>query len=184
MSAKLRQTLLLLLVLLVTLALSATPDPPRPASFCDFNKTDPRYFQRLLDEDFNSPNLDASLFNIIDSDEKYGYSFACGRNALCTADNVYIEDGDLVLRTHREKKQSPTNATRVYEWTSAGVHTRDKFEITPTNDTVTRICIRALLPSGEFKEVDGEIIDTGASLFPACMFLLVFTHILSSNSSL
>eukprot|EP00052_Salpingoeca_macrocollata_P012246 m.94801 g.94801 ORF g.94801 m.94801 type:complete len:130 (+) comp18398_c0_seq5:41-430(+) len=65
-----------------------------------------------------------------------GMNSGQGRDALLTDDNVYVENGNLVLRSQR-------NAT--HGFTSGAVTTQDKAFF-----TFGRCCVRAKLPGNSF----------------------------------
>jgi len=154
-------------LLLVTAVLSLAHLAFSAKSFCDISYSDEtKGFVSLLNEEFNDVALNRNIWTVIQSDERLTYSFACGRDALCTNNNVYIEDGNLVFRTKKQERQSPTKDF-LYTHTTGGVHTRDKFTIEPTPESITRICVRGKLPTGEIKEIDGAVVDTGKGLWPA-----------------
>jgi hypothetical protein len=121
--------------------------PPNHVSFCDdFSPDDPRLFESLIDDHFLSPSLNRSVWNVIQDDDPFLYNDECGINALCDASNVQLLDNHLSLTLRHETKQSPLNHTHIYEYTTAGLHTMDKIVVRPNNQTVSRFCIRALIP--------------------------------------
>jgi len=142
----------------------------RPLSFCDspnpVNLTKTEYF---INDDFDQPSLNRSIWNVIQSDSCYNYDFASGRAGLSTPSNVFLENGDLILHAKREVKRSPSNSARVFKHTTGGVTTKNRLTVQATkNETVTRMCIRAHMPTGEYiTKPDGSVIDTAVSLWPA-----------------
>lgn len=93
---------------------------PAPRSFCD---DDPNngFLLKWRDE-FDGDVLDESVWRVaVDLTE---WRWAYGRDALCMYDNVRIKDGNLVLRTQRQKVNK-------YNYTTAGVDTRLGLKLTP-----------------------------------------------------
>lgn len=126
----------------------------------------------LIDDDFSHPSLNHSVWNVVDTDSDEAFGEFCGQDSLCHPSNVYLEHSQLVLRTRREHRNSPTKANVTYDFSTAGVHTRDKAYIQPTNTSIARVCITSLLPVGEIKTTeDGQVIDTGLGLWPAYTML-------------
>lgn len=87
-------------------------------------------FKTVWRDDFLTPVLDNSSWT---TDFRGNDSRV--RDSQGTADNVYIENGDLVLRTLRQ-------ADGGYDFTSGAVQTQGKRSWRG----LTRACVRALLP--------------------------------------
>lgn len=153
---------LFIITLIITL-LSTTSYAAAVESFC----TPSKGYESLLDEQFNQDALDRNVWNTVQTDNRFDYDFACGRTALCAPHNVRLDNGTAVFHLKSESMPSPTNDTKTFKYTTAGMHTRDKLVIRPTETSTTRICIRAKLPSGTFIDVDGKKYDTGTGLWPA-----------------
>jgi hypothetical protein len=152
--------------LLLTLSLA-----DRPVSLCDGLPTHgdrSTTVNYLVNDDFDQPSLNRSIWHVIQSDNRYTYDFASGRKALSTPANVYLEDGDLIFHAKRETKPSPTNSTVTYKYTTGGITTRNKvlFDI-PNSDSFTRICVRALAPTGSIVQDGDKWVDSGGQLWPA-----------------
>jgi beta-glucanase (GH16 family) len=96
-------------------------------SFCD----DAAWTQVWHDE-FTAPSLDTTSWDI---DLNAGDSRV--RDSQGTTDNVYIENGDLVLRSQKQQQGK-------YNFTSGAVQTQGK----KSWEGLTRVCIRAQLPGG------------------------------------
>jgi beta-glucanase (GH16 family) len=97
------------------------------ASFCD----SPGWKSVYTDE-FTSPTLDTNSWSV---DTSGGDSRV--RDSLGTVDNVYVEDGKLVLRSMKENVGG-------YNYTSGSVQSQDlKYWEGPT-----RVCVSAKLPGG------------------------------------
>lgn len=115
------------------LAVHALPEAPRPAdgagasSFCGASG-----WKQVWADEFNTPTLDNSSWTL---DLKAGDSRV--RDSQGTADNVYLEDGALVLRSQRQTAGK-------YNFTSGGVQTQGKHAWKGP----TRACVRAKLPGG------------------------------------
>jgi len=70
-------------------------------SFCDTNKND--NYVSTFSEEFDGEILDETVWSII-----IGSNVGACRSAMCTTKNVYLEDGQLVLRSLRSGKQNFT----------------------------------------------------------------------------
>ena len=119
--------------LMLTLALLTTaPGFSRPAtsSFC---APGAGWTSEFADE-FDGSALDDKVWTV-----KEGGGNAYCRSATCTAEDVYVEDGALVLRTRRD-------ANNASAYTSGGVDTRRK--VSWRHSPAFRICISAMLPGG------------------------------------
>jgi hypothetical protein len=140
----------------------------RPISFCDLPPQNPTTANYLLNDDFDQPSLNRSIWHVIQSDNKYTYDFASGRKALSTPANVYLEDGDLIFHAKRETKPSPTIADLVFDFTTGGVSTKDRVVFDLKDDiSMTRVCVRALPPSGIDVQDGDKWVDSGGQLWPA-----------------
>jgi beta-glucanase (GH16 family) len=96
-------------------------------SFCD----DVSWEQVFADEfDSNTLNLTSWTVDLNAGDSRV-------RDSQGMAGNVYIEDGDLVLRSQKEKQGS-------YNFTSGAVQSQGKRAW----QGLTRVCVRAKLPGG------------------------------------
>ena len=100
-------------------------------------------------EEFDGPNLNTSVWTI-----KEGAGNSYCRSATCTAEDVYLEGGALVLRTRRD-------ATNQSAYTSGGVDTRHK--VSWRHSPAFRICISAMLPGGAAVSTSGA----GQGVWPA-----------------
>lgn len=96
-------------------------------SFCDVDN-----FQIVFADEFESEHLNETIWSV---DLSGGDSRV--RQAQGTKENVYVENGSLVLRTERQKIGG-------YNYSSGAVETKGKVSWEGT----TRVCIRARLPSG------------------------------------
>lgn len=85
-------------------------------------------------ENFDEPALNTSLWSLV-----VGSGNSRVRDAWGTADNVYIENGSLVLRSQRQRYVTPSGD--VYNYTSGAVESRDAA-YWPSG----RACVRAILP--------------------------------------
>lgn len=106
-------------------------------SFCDDTSFDVEFY-----DDFDGDKLDENNWTPVPNNSKDNYNFACGREALCRPHNVYLENGDLVLRTHREIDFF--NGTQ-YNETSGGATGRGK-RIIDHKERVVRVCVNAKPP--------------------------------------
>eukprot|EP01121_Diplochlamys_sp_Union-15-3_P002819 TRINITY_DN1266_c0_g1_i3.p1 TRINITY_DN1266_c0_g1~~TRINITY_DN1266_c0_g1_i3.p1 ORF type:complete len:266 (-),score=48.20 TRINITY_DN1266_c0_g1_i3:89-886(-) len=95
------------------------------ASFCDTNGS----WKQVWKDDFNS--LDTSSWTV-----QTGQSGGLAREALLTADNVYIENGNLVLRSQKQRINN-------FNWTTGAVISQNKKYW-----KYGRFCISAKLPGG------------------------------------
>ena len=111
-------------------------------SFCDQVG-----WEQVWADDFDGPLLDNSSWSV---DFKGNDSRV--RDSLGTRDNVYLEDGALVLRTQRQKAGG-------YDYTSGAVQTQGKRSWRGH----TRVCIKAQLPGGAKNGANG----TGNGIWPA-----------------
>ena len=110
-------------LLLLRAAAAATP-----ASFCDDDG-----WTEVWADHFNGTDLDTSSWTV---DLNAGDSRV--RDSQGTADNVYLEDGDLVLRSQEQSAGK-------WNYTSGAVQTMGK----QSWKGLTRACVRARLPGGE-----------------------------------
>lgn len=112
-------------------------------SFCD---TDPAGgYKMTWHDEFDGPELNTDNWNV--ATDTAGWHFAYGRDALCTKDNVYIENGNLVLRSQRQVVDK-------WNYTTGGVDTMNKAWWTPS--PTYRMCIRAILPGGSTTPGGGQ----------------------------
>lgn len=88
-------------------------------------------------DDFSGSTLNESIWTI-----DLGAGDSRVRNSQGTADNVYLEDGALVLRSQREVKGK-------WNYTSGAVQTMGK--VSWKHPAGTRACVRAKLPGGQGK---------------------------------
>eukprot|EP00041_Stephanoeca_diplocostata_P025672 m.677550 g.677550 ORF g.677550 m.677550 type:complete len:641 (-) comp22798_c1_seq1:986-2908(-) len=98
-------------------------------------------------EEFDGDVLNASVWTV-----KTGGGNSYCRSATCTTEDVYVEDGSLVIRTRRD----PANASAYF---SGGVDTRDK--VTWKDTPAFRLCVSAILPGG------GHGLAGGRGMWPA-----------------
>jgi len=106
-------------------------------------------WEKVWADEFDQDSLDNSTWTV---DLQGGDSRV--RNSQGTADNVYLEDGKLVLRS---QKQVSGN----YNYTSGAVQSQDKrYWSGPT-----RICVSAALPGGGVNGTVGG--GQGAGIWPA-----------------
>lgn len=114
---------------------------PSPTSFCAPSAG----WRAEFADEFDAPALDTDKWTV-----KVGGGNSYCRSATCTAEDVYIEDGALVLRTRRLNASS---------FTSGGVDTRHK--VSWRHEPDLRVCISARLPGG------GDTADAGKGVWPA-----------------
>ena len=115
------------------------------ASFCDSGNG----WQEVWADEFNQTHLDTTSWTI-----DLGGNDSNVRNSLGTADNVYLEDGALVLRSQRERKEG-------FDFTSGAVQSQDKrFFAGPA-----RVCVSASLPGGGINGTAGD--GQGDGIWPA-----------------
>lgn len=127
-------------------------------------------FYPVLHEDFNGTELNETLFNYVESDERFNYGFACGRQSLCMKKNAIVQDGKLILRAlTNDPQQSPTNASRIFFASTAGVTTKDKVTVMQDGKATHRICMRTTLPHEKIYNdpATGDVIDPLRWSWPA-----------------
>ena len=125
-----------------TTVLEASKVAAPPASFCNPTPQWPRSFAEEFDgKDLNTSTWDVYLDN---SDGQCG--FGIGRYGRCDASNVYLQDGSLVLRSDR--KHSCNAKEGCFNYSSAGITTRDKATWSVANGAGFRLCVSAILPGG------------------------------------
>ena len=127
-------------------------DDTRPmvaASFCDPTPEWPRSFA----DEFSGTEINASSWNVAPSklsamNQKGQCGFGMGRFGKCLAENVYIDEGCLVLKSDRAHSCSASEGC--FNYTSAGVTSRDRVTWSVGGETQAgyRVCIRAQLPGG------------------------------------
>ena len=137
--------LFLLLVLLTTPAAAR----PSASSFCDPTPEWPRSFA----EEFAGTALNTSRWSVYADNQKGQCGFGVGRFGRCAGENVYLEDGALVLRSDRNVSCSA--AEGCFNYSSAGVTSRDKKTWSVAEGAGFRLCVSAMLPDG------------GAGIWPA-----------------
>lgn len=103
------------------------------SSFCD---TSPSW-ALSWEDDFNEPTLDLTSWTIQVGNA--GRNIGSCRDALCTAENVYVENGNLVIVSKREEKGG-------YNFTTGGLDTSGKKNW--AYDPTYRLCVTAKLPGG------------------------------------
>ena len=94
-------------------------------SFCSDN-----LWQPVFTDNFSTLDLDTWTIDLSANDSNV-------RNARGTADNVYIQNDTLVLRSQRQQ-------AGLYSYTTGAVWTKDKAFWKPP----ARVCVRAKLPAG------------------------------------
>ena len=114
------------------MALLATLATAADASFCAQSG-----WSQIWADEFSGSALNTSAWTV---DLNAGDSRV--RDSQGTADNVYLEDGALVLRSQHE-----TVAGSAYNYTSGAVETKDKVSWKHAGGI--RACVRAKLPGGE-----------------------------------
>ena len=119
-------------LLLASSALADELKPDKPKSFCDEAGWD-----MVFADDFNGSALDTKSWTV-----DLGAGDSRVRNSQGTADNVYLENGALVLRSKAEKAGK-------WNYTSGAVQTMGKVSWKHAGGT--RACVRAKLPGGEGK---------------------------------
>jgi beta-glucanase (GH16 family) len=139
----------MLLVLFVSLVGSAG------ASFCDPSPQWPRSFA----EEFDGTKLNTSRWSVFLENSNGQCGFGIGRYGRCDADNVYLEDGSLVLRSDRN--HSCDASAGCFNYSSGGVTSRDKATWSVADGAGFRLCINALLPGG------GASPGAGTGIWPA-----------------
>ena len=115
--------------MLSVLSALASAAPP-PTSFCSSHGWD-----IVFNDEFTGPTLNLSAWTV-----DLGANNSRVRNSQGTVDNVYLENGALVLRSQREKSGD-------YSYTSGAVYSQGK--VAWTHPVGTRACVRAKLPGGE-----------------------------------
>ena len=113
---------------LTTLMAAATCLVACSASFCD--TTDG--WTRVWGDEFDGGELDESAWNVLT-----GKSDGECRSAVCDADDVYLESGNLVLRSRRSTDYP-------YSYTTGAVSTTGKR--TWRDSPGFRMCVSAVLP--------------------------------------
>ena len=106
---------------------AASGDFTTGPSFCDSDG-----WSTMWGDDFDGPNLNARSWNVITSANN-----SLVRNAQGTRDNVYIENGTLVLRSQRQ-------TVGAWHYTTGAVTSAGNAFFKGS----ARICVRAKLPSG------------------------------------
>jgi len=129
----------------------------RPSSFCD--RTDDG-FAKVFEDDFDGEVLNEDYWTPITDESREYYHFACGRQALCRRENMYLKDGHLVLVSTREDDNSGPEP--VTKWYSAGVNSRTK-KYYSTKSQIVRVCVRGIPPGKEATTVPGG----AEGIFPA-----------------
>jgi len=112
------------------------------ASYGGFCDTDAGWKQ-VWKDDFSTLNTESWTITL-------GENGGQGREAYLTADNVYVQQGNLVLRS---QKQTVNN----FNYTSGAVHSMNK-KFWPDSPAL-RVCVSAKLPGGDAK--------TGKGIWPA-----------------
>ena len=97
------------------------------SSFC----SSPGWRQEWADE-FDAPSLNTSTWSI-----DFGGGDSRVRSSTGTAENVYLENGHLVLRSQRQTLGN-------YSYTSAAVDSQNKASFSGP----ARVCVSAVLPGG------------------------------------
>ena len=113
---------------LLLLRATAAAAAAAPSSFCDDDG-----WAEVWADHFNGTELDTTSWTV---DLNAGDSRV--RDSQGTADNVYLEDGDLVLRSQEQSAGK-------WNYTSGAVQTMGK----QSWKGLTRACVRARLPGGE-----------------------------------
>lgn len=124
------------------------------ASFCSLSEGWSVVFEDNFDD---GTTLDETNWNIAEYDA--GASSYC-RSASCNKDNVYIEDGNLVIKSDGQREDSSQNWTNL---TSGAVTTRNKQTWNPSEQTF-RVCINAALPGYDSSSSNGG---GGQGIWPA-----------------
>lgn len=106
--------------------------PDKPKSFCDEEG-----WTMVFADDFSGSALNESSWTV-----DLGAGDSRVRNSQGTADNVYLEDGALVLRSKREKSGK-------WNYTSGAVQSMGKRSWKHSGGT--RACVLAKLPGGQGK---------------------------------
>jgi beta-glucanase (GH16 family) len=104
--------------------------PDKPKSFCDAAG-----WSMVFSDDFSGSALNTSSWTV-----DLGAGDSRVRNSQGTADNVYLENGALVLRSKREKAGK-------WNYTSGAVQTMGKASWKHAGGT--RACVLAKLPGGQ-----------------------------------
>ena len=91
----------------------------------------------IWSDDFSGSSLDLSKWTIT-----LGNNGGQLRNAWGTADNVWVSNGTLVLRSKRE------SAPQHFNFTSGAVTSKGKASWSRAPGVVTRACVSAILPGG------------------------------------
>jgi beta-glucanase (GH16 family) len=125
-------------------------------SFCEASAAWPRSFA----EEFDGPDLNSSRWSKYLHNSAGQCGFGIGRFGRCDADNVYIEDGKLVLKSDKLPAQQCTAKEGCFNYTSAGVTSRDKATWSVAGGAGYRVCVSAMLPGG-------TSADDGAGIWPA-----------------
>lgn len=105
------------------------PTPPPTTSFCD-----QAGWKEIWSDDFTT--FDDSHWT-----KTIGISSGHTRDAVGTEDNVYIEDGKLVLRSQKQDKDSAHYTTGAVDSKSKKYWGGDKKK--------TRVCVSSILPGGQ-----------------------------------
>jgi beta-glucanase (GH16 family) len=111
--------------------------PDKPKSFCD-----EKGWTMVFADDFSGSALNESSWTV-----DLGAGDSRVRNSQGTADNVYLEDGALVLRSKRETSGK-------WNYTSGAVQSMGKRSW--KHQGGTRACVRAKLPGGQGKSPDSQ----------------------------
>ena len=105
-------------------------------------RADPPGFQLLFEDDFTGTSLNPKYWNVLDGYVQTQYDISC-----YTADNAYVENGNLVIRTRVQRVTcvaggfNPTQQTKEYDYASGFVDTVGKVAVRNG-----RVEIRAKLP--------------------------------------
>jgi licheninase len=129
----------------------SNPDPPTPplspgASFCD----DSAGWKRVWSDEFDEKLLDNATW----TNDMGWDTLSALRDAKNTAENVWIENGTLVIRSQRQHTGPYTEGipaklypNTTFNYTSAAVTTKGLRTFGGHGKT-TRVCVRAQLPGG------------------------------------